>query len=298
MAPKIPHIPSLDFSGQTAVVTGTTNGLGLAVSKQLLQQHKLGTLIMGVRNVTRGEETKTQLLADAKTTNPKAVVHVVRLDMEDYNNCITFSDEVKKLTADSGLDMVLLNAGMGITKYETAVTGHEKTLQVNVLSNAMLILELLPLLVETAQRKKRASRLTWVGSFVQMDHNLGKWPVPADKKVLAYFDDPVQFERKGPNPFAIMPYSNSILLTTMFVAELAKRVDRKDVVLNEVSPGMVITNFGANLFLGVRLLLKIATVIPLGTRSLQDGGRTYIHALATHGEESHGEYISDNKISP
>lgn len=181
--PKLPELPPLDFGGQTAIITGTTNGLGLTASEELLRR-RLSRLIMGVRTVSRGEEVKRQLLSDEsiRAANPGAQIDVLELNLEDYSSVVAFADKVRSLTQT--LDIAVLNAGMGTVYFEMSRSGHEKQMQVNLLSNALLALELLPLLEETAKAKGRPSRLTWVGSFVQFDSSIPKALPPNDTTLL------------------------------------------------------------------------------------------------------------------
>lgn len=283
MGPRLASLPALDFSGQTALVTGTTNGLGLATCEELLRAH-LGTLIMGVRDVQRGEALKTRLLA--QPGNKSATMHVLDLQMEDYKSVATFSTQVKELVR--ALDIVVLNAGTGSLRFEIGSSGHEKMIQVNLLSNALLALELLPLLSETAKSKGTPSRLTWVGSFVQADHSFTKSPIPDSEGILQFLDDEKKFK-------SMARYSDSKLLTTMFVDELARRIDRNKVIFNEVTPGPVNTNFGANYPALLAAMFKLLLVFK--ARSVSEAVKTYFYAFAVAGKESHGKYLSDNKIA-
>jgi NAD(P)-dependent dehydrogenase (short-subunit alcohol dehydrogenase family) len=166
-------------------------------------------------------------------------------------------------------------------------TGHGKPIQVNLLANVLLALELLPILEKTASIKGVPSRLVWVGSFVQFDHTLDKKPVEADEQVLKHFDDEKSFDPMG-------RYSDSKLLVTMFVEKLASYIDPEKVIVNEVSPGMVMTTFG-EYPVWLRVMLRV--VYGLKARSAGDGAKTYLHALGVVGKESHGQYLSDSQIT-
>lgn len=280
---------SIKFKDQTAVVTGTTNGLGLAMSEEFIRRG-VSTLIMGVRNVARAKEIKQELLAnpDLRAANPDFVIHIVELHMDDYSSSLAFVDQVKKLTTT--VDILLLNAGLGGLNFELAKSGHEKMMQVNVYSNALLTLELLPLLEQTARAKGRPSRLTWVGSFVQMDHSLTKNPVPKSGSVIDFFDSKTLFKGSA-------RYSDSKLMSTMFVKELAPRINKDLVILNDVSPGMVLTNFGVSYPFYFRALISVASVFVSKTKNLAEGVNKYVHAIAVAGQESHGAYLSDFKVA-
>jgi NAD(P)-dependent dehydrogenase (short-subunit alcohol dehydrogenase family) len=206
--PKLSLPSSLTFQDKTILITGASAGIGLAATKLLLL-HGAKEIISGVRSVSKAEAVKSKILCDpdVKKENPNGNITVLQIDLEDYESVLRFVEEVRQ-RYDGKLDMVLLNAGTGSLKWEiVAKTSHEKTIQVNLLSNALLALELLPILEKTASTKGVPSRLVWVGSFVQFDHTLDKKPVEADEQVLKHFDDVNSFDSMG-------RYSDSKLFST------------------------------------------------------------------------------------
>ncbi|KAH6718722.1 hypothetical protein BKA61DRAFT_669061 [Leptodontidium sp. MPI-SDFR-AT-0119] len=302
--PKLALPPNLSFVNKTIPITGPSAGLGLAAT-HLLLQHSASEIIFGVRNATKGQAIKSQILSSPliKTSNPSAKITVLELNLESYSSVLEFAREVKEKW-DGKLDMLLLNAGTGSFKWETVgedeggeIGGHEKTMQVNLLSSALLAVELLPVLEKTARITGTPSRITWVGSFVQFHHSLEKHPVPGqyldsndkDKShsILSYFDDEANF-------IFMARYPDSKLLVTMFVEQLARFVDSELVVINDVSPSMVRTSFGEY---PVWLRGMMAVVFGLKARSPEEGAKTYMHALGVVGRESHGMYLSDNGVT-
>lgn len=285
--PGIELPSSLSFHGKTILITGASAGIGLAATRLLLL-HGAKEIIAGVRSVSKEEAEKAKLLSDPeiKKRNPSGTITVLHIDLEEYDSVLEFANRVKQ-DYDGRLDMVLLNAGTASLKWARAKSGHEKTIQVNLLSPALLGLELLPTLEKTARVTGLPSRLTWVGSFVQADHTLEKNPIKVDGGVLGHFDDERNFG-------GATRYSDSKYLGTVFVEELAKHVDPNKIIVNDVSPGMVRTGFGEfpTWFRAIFLVL-----FGLKARSPEDGAKTYLHALGVIGEESHGQYLSDNKIS-
>jgi NAD(P)-dependent dehydrogenase (short-subunit alcohol dehydrogenase family) len=285
--PKL-HLPSsLPFDGKTILITGASAGLGLAATKLLLL-YGAKEIISGVRSILKAEAIKSTILSDpyVRKANPNGIITVFHVDQEDYDSVLHFAKEIKQ-RYDGKLDMALLNAGTGSLKWETAKSGHEKTIQVNVLSPALLALELLPILERTAGLKGVPSRLTWVGSFVQFDHTLDKTPIKADELVISHFDNEENFVATG-------RYSDSKLLGTMFIEGLASYVDSNKVIVNDVSPGMVRTGFG-EFPLWFRSIFVV--LFALKARSADEGAKTYLHALGVAGKESHGKYLSDNEIT-
>jgi NAD(P)-dependent dehydrogenase (short-subunit alcohol dehydrogenase family) len=286
--PKLSLPSSLTFHGKSILITGASAGIGLAATKLLLL-HGAKEIISGVRSVSKAEAVKSKILSDpdVKKANPNGNITVLHIDLEDYESVLRFVEEVRH-RYNGKLDMVLLNAGTGSLKWEiVAKTGHEKTIQANLLSNALLALELLPTLEKTASIKGAPSRLVWVGSFVQFDHTLDKKPLQANEQVLKHLDDVKSFDSMG-------RYSDSKLLVTMFVEQLASYVDPEKVIVNEVSPGMVMTTFGEY---PIWLRVMLGVVYGLKARSADDGAKTYLHALSVVGKESHGQYLSDNQIT-
>jgi hypothetical protein len=109
-----------------------------------------------------------------------------------------------------------------------------------------------PLLERTAASKGVASRLTWVGSFVQANHSLAKAPISPGGSVLAHFDDKARF-------IPMSRYPDSKLLGDMFVAQPAGHTDTRKVIVNSVSPGMVHTGFG-DYPLWMRVMFSVVSV--------------------------------------
>ena len=157
--PKVTPLPKgINLDGQTIIITGASSGMGLETTRQVLAM-KASTVILAVRNTTKGEDCKASLLADPAV---KATLKVMKLDVDDYTSVKSFAKAV--IAQVPVVDHLLLNAGIGILKFEQSASGHERTMQVNYLSNVLLLLELLPHLEASAAKIGRPSRVTWVGS--------------------------------------------------------------------------------------------------------------------------------------
>jgi NAD(P)-dependent dehydrogenase (short-subunit alcohol dehydrogenase family) len=123
-------------------------------------------------------------------------------------------------------------------------------MQVNYLSNALLSLELLPLLEATAAVSGAPSHLSWVGSRQLYSSSFGKArPWTAGQSVLQRMDS-----KSGYSGLAV--YGNTKLLVAMFVTELAARVGSERVVINNMCPGAVNTRMSDVLPLPLRLLVN------------------------------------------
>ncbi|KAL8638922.1 MAG: hypothetical protein Q9228_003974 [Teloschistes exilis] len=287
--PVSPTPDGVDLKGKVALITGASAGIGQDTACQLLALN-LSTLILGVRNQAKGAEVKRLLLADPaiKRTNPDAIVKIVKMEMSEYRSikacATTVNGEVSRL------DLLVLNAGMAETHYELAPTGHERIMQVNYLSNVLLLFELLPLLIATATKTGTPSRVTWVGSRMHYRSSLiASKPVDSNAHVLDHFDDKDNF-------FSIARYGDSKMLGVMFTYELAMRLPKERVVINNVCPGTTHTNMGDFLIFPLRMLFHLVHYFI--ARSVEDAGRLVVHAAVVAGPESHGQFLIDKDIRP
>jgi short chain dehydrogenase len=137
IAPALPH--DVNFTGKTAIVTGSNNGIGLECARQLLDLG-LGKLIIAVRDESKGQAARTNLSSCRYLED--GAIEVWKLDMLSYDSITAFAERTKTLKR---LDIVVLNAGIMKQIYELAPsTSHEETIQVNFLSTALLAILLLP----------------------------------------------------------------------------------------------------------------------------------------------------------
>ncbi|CAO1626686.1 unnamed protein product [Parajaminaea phylloscopi] len=283
------HAPdrNVDLRDRTAIVTGATAGLGLETAAQLVEEG-LGTLVVAVRNTAKAEGCVAQIKqrAEAKGVKDPRIV-VLKLDMEAYDSIPAFVHECRQVAPL--VDLVVLNAGVGVMQYKQSPASHELSLQVNYLSNVLLLLQLLPLLDAAAAKRGQPSRVTWVGSVMHHKSAIGTKAqelTRPDASVLAHFDDPAQFK-----PLEV--YNDVKFLCAAFFFALAPRLDASRVVLNMVCPGMVKT--------GMSDVLPWYMRIPLGVvqffvaRNVAQGGWLLTHAAIEAGPDTHGVFLADRK---
>jgi FlaA1/EpsC-like NDP-sugar epimerase len=67
VTPPLPH--DVDLRGKTAIVTGSNAGIGLECARQLLDLG-VSKLIIAVRNETKGEAARKNLLSEGKFRTP------------------------------------------------------------------------------------------------------------------------------------------------------------------------------------------------------------------------------------
>ncbi|KAE9371717.1 putative carbonyl reductase [Stipitochalara longipes BDJ] len=286
--PRIPPTPAgTSMAGQTAIITGGNAGLGFETARQYLTL-KASRVIITVRSESKGQEAISALRADpaVKASNPSAKIEAFILDLEDYQSALRFVQKVKKEVPE--LHILLCNAGMNIIKYEASKSGHEMVIQVNCYTHFFIAFELLPLLRATSVKHGSPSRLTIVGSIMQTMHTLSKHPFTSPETILGHFDD-----RKAYN---IKRYADSKLAVNAFIRKLATTVSSKYVIVNNVCPGMVATEFDKGLPAYFRVPLSLIRAVR--ARSVDEGARTLVYATLVAGPESHGKFLQHNKVDP
>ena len=152
-----------ELTQRTVLITGGSSGLGLEAARQFLRCGA-SLVVLAVRSFTKGKAACQALLADpdVQKKNPVAEVKLVIVDLESYGSVLAFVNDVK--TESLNLDFLLLNAGISKLSFEYGSSGNEKMLQINYLSNALIALELLPLLYADSKKSGNSSRLSWIRS--------------------------------------------------------------------------------------------------------------------------------------
>jgi len=285
---RVPQIPPhIDLHDKTAIVTGSSSGLGFECARQLLQLG-LTKLILAVRSQSRGQSTLSTLQAEF----PEARIEVWILDMESYQSVQEFAASCEKL---DHLDVVILNAGCGKMHFSRCGGDNcrEVTLQVNYLATILLTILLIPILKVKAsagenhgQSFRSPGRITIVGSDMAFWAQIEKTP----GNMLETISSAQAYD--GMNQ-----YATTKLLLPMFVSELVKVVSADDCIINIVNPSGV---RGTQLMRDATAILPRLFVFASGVilgRNLQDGTRQYLHSALVLGTEGHGSFC-DWKIRP
>ncbi|RYP03792.1 hypothetical protein DL764_004904 [Monosporascus ibericus] len=279
--PTLPQ--NVHLGGKAAIVTGSNAGIGLECARQLLD---LGTskLIIAVRDESRGHAARANLLS-GRSAHPDDTVEVWKLDLQSYDSIAAFAERTRSLER---LDIVVLNAGVMKQRFDlNPSTGHEETIQVNVLSTALLIILLLPVL-KAKNSPDQPGRVAMVSSD---GASWAKFEEKNSTPLLAALDKRETF---GP----VDRYSTSKLLNQLFVTELTKRVPSSVALITLPSPGLC---YGTSLgqLPGGSIVDSIVSVLKrIVGRPPSIGARSVIDGVVQHGSEAHGEYLEDCKLQP
>jgi NAD(P)-dependent dehydrogenase (short-subunit alcohol dehydrogenase family) len=198
MGMKTDHWSTADIpnqSGRVAVVTGSNTGLGLETALALAGSG--AEVVIAVRNLDKGEAAKSTIVE----AYPDATVQVQSLDLASL-------DSVRKAAADilerhDHLDLLINNAGVMYTEWQTTSDGFEFQMGVNHLGHFALTMALLERLMAT-----EGSRVVNVSS---VGHKFKSKLDPASMMSGEKYD-------------RIAAYSRSKLANLLFTYELQRRL--------------------------------------------------------------------------
>ena len=131
------HDLDVDLSGSTALVTGASSGLGIAVTEGLVSRG--ATVRMLCRNVSKGERVRESLSHPARAS-------VEPIDLSDFDSVRDYAAR-----AEDTVDILVHNAGVLVDARAGTVDGHELTLATNYLGPLLLTHELWPRLRDDAR---------------------------------------------------------------------------------------------------------------------------------------------------
>lgn len=188
-------IPPLDppttFHTKTILITGCSpGGLGHAAALKFAQKGA-SRLILGVRDLTKGEATRTSIASTLFAHGKTCDLEVWKLDMGDYTSIQAFAERASREC--EMIDVVVLNAGVHNASFERGKYGWEGDLQVNTLSTTFLALLLLPKLRETRKLRGETPTLEVVSSGLHYVTKLSEEERSGEVDLLEVFNRPERF---------------------------------------------------------------------------------------------------------
>ena len=276
------EVENVGVVGKTAIVTGSNCGVGLECSRQLLDLG-ISKLILAVRSQTRGEAAVAEL-SKGRILKEQSL-EVWNLDHLSYDSVRAFADRAKTLER---IDIIILNAGsLPMKQTINPHTGHDECVQVNYLSPVFLLVLLLDVIKN--KQKSQPTRITITSSDGAA---WTKFSERTNKPLLPSLDTPHKNWSAADRQFL------SKLLCQFFVAKLASMVPSSMAVINMATPGMV---HDSNISRESKATLagKIAEPIRrrLGSTSAV-AARLIMDAAVNHGAETHGQYLSEQRLKP
>ena len=261
-------VADADCSGRTALVTGSTNGIGRAAALALGR--------LGADVFVHGRDPEAGAAVVDELTGMGVRATFTAADFTDPDAVEALATSVRSWC--DGLDLLLNNAGGLFRDARLVGPGVEMTFQVNHLAPYLLTARLLGHLREGA-------RVVTTASDAHRGATLDLARVQGDD-LLAGME----------------AYGHSKLANVLFASELARRLDAagRAVTSNSVHPGFVPgSQFGRFLPGPLSTLFRGLGVIP-GTASVADGAAELLcAALSPAGADASGRYFSGQEpVSP
>ncbi|KAK8133291.1 hypothetical protein PG999_001464 [Apiospora kogelbergensis] len=282
-----PANPKVSFSGKTIIITGANRGLGLEAALKIVALDA-SRVVLGVRDCVEGERSKNTI---EQLTGRKGVMEVWKLDLESYESIQDFSHRASCLDR---LDIVVLNAGVLMYKHTESPYGWEESLQINVLSTALLALLLLPVLKKTSQLSSENGQrpvLQFVSSGTYKHVVVADEDRHADN-LLGYYSSRAR-DFDGNKQYALSKLFITYVMQTL--ASIERAGGEEDMVhVLAVCPGVCKSGLMRN-SVGWRMWM-IKTVASMTImRTAEQGSRTLVSGTSL-GEEAHGKFWQHDQI--
>ncbi|TKY45214.1 Short-chain dehydrogenase TIC 32 [Spatholobus suberectus] len=268
----------MDGSGLTAIVTGTTHGIGTETARvlALCGVH----VIMAVRNVIAAKAVKEAILKEI----PTAKVDAMELDLSSMASVRKFASKFN--SSSLPLNILINNAGICATPFTLSKDNIELQFATNHLGHFLLTNLLLDTMNKTASESKKEGRIINVSS----DGHQYTYPE-------GIIFDKINAESSYQNWRA---YGQSKLANILHANELARRLkeDGVDITANSLHPGAIITNIYNPELSGsvpTDLMDKLGKYV---IKNIQQGAATTCYvALHPQVKRISGEYFSDSNMA-
>ena len=258
-------IPWGGVAGKRVVLTGGTNGIGLAAAVELARRGADLTLV--ARNQARASEAVRRISAVSSGKAPD----VVLADLASQSSIRQLATEL--LARYPRIQVLANNAGAIYARRQLTADGIELTWAVNHLAPFLLTTLLLDRL-----KASQPARIVTTSSGA---HEGARIP----------FDD-LNAERSWGGA-GFTRYGETKLANILFTAELARRLEGTGVTANAFHPGFVATGFNRNN--GVLMRLGMAISRPFA-RSAQKGAESLVWLVdAEDAGQLNGAYVFDRR---
>ncbi len=265
-----------DLTGRTAIVTGASSGVGIAIAEALAGAGAVVTL--AVRDTASGQEVAERIAA-SRGVAPPAVEQVDLLSMASVR---AFAGR----WGDRPLDLLMNNAGLMGPPLSRTEDGFESQMAVNYFAPFLLSELLLPSLA-AAKEQGGIGRAIIVSSG---SHHLATLDT-----------DDLNYERRAYDKFEA--YGHAKLCANLLAVEYSRRHADVGVTMNAVTPGGVETKLGRHVTFedAVKLgWINEDGTLPQGRmKTVEEGAATPVWAaIAPELEGRGGLYLEDCAIAP
>ncbi|XP_029963088.1 carbonyl reductase [NADPH] 1-like [Salarias fasciatus] len=272
------------MSVRVAVVTGSNDGIGLAIVRALCSQFE-GDVYLTARNVGRGQKAVESLISEG--LKPK----FLQLDINDLNSITAAAAFFKE--SYGGVDVLVNNAAIAFKVNDTVPfdVQAEVTLRTNFFSTRDMLTHFMPLI-------RAGGRVVNVSSFAALytlrqcspalQQRFRSTDITEDELVglMQQFVDETKTNKHQQAGWPQTAYGVSKIGLTTLSMILARRLSKErpndGILLNSCCPGWVRTNMAG----------------PKAPKSPEEGADTpvYLALLPPGATEPHGKFISARKV--
>lgn len=284
----------ISYQNKTVLVTGANSGLG---HEAAVKYAALGAnpLILVVRTWEKGQQAKEDIIRRTGCSPDIFLIETVDFaSFTSVQNCVQRIDSHPRAAQ---LHVAQLAAGVAQWQYEKSPDGFEITLEVNVLSQALLALLLLPNMRAAAAAAAATASDDNFAPHLSFLHSIAGFEVTADwlphgQSLLQRCDDESQWD-------PTKQYYLAKLALWDVIEGLMERCGQDDkgrkIIINASCPSGCKTNMGRNFPGFVKPILAVQHFFC--GRSAEQGARTLVGATAL-GPESHGKLWRNDTLHP
>lgn len=284
----IPPVEVADLTGKTIVVTGANTGMGLEAAKHFARMNPT-RLILACRSEERGNAA----LSTIKETTGCQTAELWLLDLSKFSSVIAFANKFE--VEGVKLDILVANAAVGKTVYETTSDGWEETFQVNCLSTSLLWLLLLPRMIEASKASPGSHpRIVTVTSESHEWLNLedAVYSAPSPLRFVSAKD-----RCTSPRMMNMEIYYESKLVNLFLTFSLSELLKNTPIIATSVTPGYCNSELTRH-FVGVAAHAT-QMMQRLFARTAEEGARQLVFGAvgeAADPQKLRGAYISLHKV--
>ena len=255
--------------GKRVLITGATNGIGLAAAEEL------GRRGASLALVARSDAKAAEAVERIRAAGGQEVVDVLHADLTSQASVRALAAEA--LERYARIDVLVNNAGAVFEKRAESADGIELTWALNHIAPFLLT----ELLVERLKESAPARIVTTTSD--------------AHKGAEIPWDD-INAERSW-GRLGFERYGQSKLANILFTAELARRLEGSGVSANCFHPGLVATGFNRN---NSGLMRVAMTVVKPFSRSPKKGAETLVWLVDSEeaGAENGGYFVDCKHAQP
>ncbi|KAL2577712.1 hypothetical protein GLYMA_16G181400v4 [Glycine max] len=268
----------IDGSGLTAIVTGTTHGIGTETARVLVLRGV--HVIMAARDVIAAKTIKEVILEEI----PTAKVDAMELDLSSMASVRKFASEF--ISFGLPLNILINNAGISAFPFTLSKDNIELLFATNHLGHFFLTNLLLDTMKKTASESKKEGRIINVSS----DGHQYTYP---EGILFDKINDESSYQKWR-------AYGQSKLANILHANELARllKEDGIDITANSLHPGAIITNIYKPELSGpvpTDLMNMLGDYL---LKSIPQGAATTCYvALHPQVKGISGEYFSDSNLA-